>query len=155
MAGISLVFAMLWAWMGLAHHLAFFTAISAPAYGFAAVFLASTLGAYEFPGLGCCVASIKDGPVTLTMLMRPWECGLSDYQRQDGLLIPMAGEAARVGPGPEVLAERGGGTGAASVDQLRRVAQGAPTNRPQQPWRASCALQTPQALPSVRPHCTR
>ncbi len=39
-AGVSLILALLWAWMGLAYHLAFFTAISAPAYGFAMVFLA-------------------------------------------------------------------------------------------------------------------
>lgn len=38
-AGVSLILALLWAWMGLAYHLAFFTAISAPAYGFAIVFL--------------------------------------------------------------------------------------------------------------------
>jgi hypothetical protein len=69
-------------------------------------------------------ASISDGPVTLTLLfhfndaglidsvraearggmvgkqivMRPWECGLSDYRPQDGMLIPMAGEAAWIGP---------------------------------------------------------
>lgn len=69
-------------------------------------------------------ATIVDGPITLTMLFRfneagliasvragsrgagvgkamvmlPWECGLSDYQRQDGMLIPMAGEAAWVRP---------------------------------------------------------
>jgi hypothetical protein len=36
----------------------------------------------------------KDGG----MLMLPWECGLSDYRPQDGMLIPMAGEAAWVRP---------------------------------------------------------
>ncbi len=71
-------------------------------------------------------ATIVDGPITLTllfrfndagliasvraeargagvgkdgaMLMLPWDCGLSDYQPQDGMLIPMAGEAAWVRP---------------------------------------------------------
>jgi len=71
-------------------------------------------------------ATIVDGPITLTllfrfndagliasvraeargagvgkdgaMLMLPWECGLSDYQKQDGMLIPMVGEAAWVRP---------------------------------------------------------
>ena len=71
-------------------------------------------------------ATIVDGPITLTMLFRfneagliasvraesrgagigkdgvmlmlPWDCGLSDYQPQDGMLIPMAGEAAWVRP---------------------------------------------------------
>jgi hypothetical protein len=36
----------------------------------------------------------KDG----AMLMLPWDCGLSDYRPQDGMLIPMAGEAAWVRP---------------------------------------------------------
>ena len=69
-------------------------------------------------------ASIVDGPITLTLLFRfndagliaavraeargsgvgkdmvmlPWDCGLSDYQPQSGMLIPMAGEAAWVRP---------------------------------------------------------
>lgn len=30
------------------------------------------------------------------MVMRPWDCTLSDYQLQQGMLIPMAGEAAWV-----------------------------------------------------------
>ncbi|MBC7994208.1 MAG: hypothetical protein H7Z15_13330 [Rhizobacter sp.] len=34
----------------------------------------------------------KDG----VMLMLPWECALSDYRPQDGMLIPMVGEAAWV-----------------------------------------------------------
>ncbi|PIY28527.1 MAG: hypothetical protein CO105_15360 [Comamonadaceae bacterium CG_4_9_14_3_um_filter_60_33] len=34
----------------------------------------------------------KDG----NMLMLPWDCGLSDYRPQDGMLIPMTGEAAWV-----------------------------------------------------------
>ncbi len=44
-AGVSAILAALWAWMGLAYHLAFFTSISAPAYGFAIVFL---VGAWLF-----------------------------------------------------------------------------------------------------------
>jgi hypothetical protein len=36
----------------------------------------------------------KDG----AMVMLPWDCALSDYQLQDGMLIPMAGEAAWVRP---------------------------------------------------------
>ncbi len=69
-------------------------------------------------------ATIVDGPITLTLLfsfngagliasvraesrgagvgkdmvMRPWDCGLSNYQRHDGMLIPMAGEAAWMRP---------------------------------------------------------
>jgi hypothetical protein len=69
-------------------------------------------------------ATIVDGPITLTllfrfneagliasvraqsrgagvgqnMLMLAWECGLSDYQLRDGMLIPMTGEAAWVRP---------------------------------------------------------
>ncbi len=37
--GVSAILALLWGWMGLAYHLAFFTSISAPAYAFAAVFV--------------------------------------------------------------------------------------------------------------------
>jgi hypothetical protein len=69
-------------------------------------------------------ATLVDGAMTLTMLfkfneaglissvraearnagevnnpvMLPWDCGLSDYQTQDGMLIPMAGEAAYLRP---------------------------------------------------------
>ena len=71
-------------------------------------------------------ATLVDGPITLTLLFRfndagliasvhaesrgagvgkdgvmvmlPWDCALSDYQSQDGMLIPMAGEAAWVRP---------------------------------------------------------
>jgi hypothetical protein len=43
-------------------------------------------------------AQARGGMVGKEMLMRPWECGLSDYQLQDGMLIPMAGEAAWVQP---------------------------------------------------------
>jgi hypothetical protein len=40
---VSTILALLWGWMGLAYHLAFFTAISPPAYAFAAVFVAGAL----------------------------------------------------------------------------------------------------------------
>jgi hypothetical protein len=69
-------------------------------------------------------ATIVDGPLTLTLLFRfneagliasvraeargagvgkdmvmlPWDCALSDYQRQDGMLLPMTGEAAWMRP---------------------------------------------------------
>jgi hypothetical protein len=71
-------------------------------------------------------ATLIDGPIVLTLLFRfnaagliasvraeargtglgddgvmrmlPWDCRLSDYQPQDGMLIPMAGEAAWVRP---------------------------------------------------------
>jgi hypothetical protein len=36
----------------------------------------------------------KDG----VMVMLPWDCALSDYQRQGGMMIPMTGEAAWVRP---------------------------------------------------------
>ncbi len=41
--GVSAILAILWGWMGLAYHLGFFTAISPPAYAFAAVFVAGAL----------------------------------------------------------------------------------------------------------------
>ena len=70
-------------------------------------------------------ATIVDGPITLTLLfsfseaglvasvraesrgagvgkdmvMLPWDCALSDYQPQDGMLLPMRGEAAWMRPG--------------------------------------------------------
>jgi hypothetical protein len=69
-------------------------------------------------------ASINDGPVTLTLLfhfndaglidsvraearggmvgkkmvMRPWECGLSNYEVRSGMTVPISGEAAWVRP---------------------------------------------------------
>jgi hypothetical protein len=43
-------------------------------------------------------AEARGGMVGKEMLMRPWECGLSDYQQQDGMLIPMSGEAAWIRP---------------------------------------------------------
>lgn len=42
-AAISAILAFLWAWLGLAYHLAFFTAINPGAYAFAAVSLAGTI----------------------------------------------------------------------------------------------------------------
>jgi hypothetical protein len=70
-------------------------------------------------------ATLVDGPITLTLLftfnqagliesvhaesrgagvgkdmvMLPWDCGLSDYQPHDGMLIPYAGQAAWLRPG--------------------------------------------------------
>lgn len=43
--GVSAILAVLWAWLGVAYHLAFFTAINVLAYGFAAI---SILGALIF-----------------------------------------------------------------------------------------------------------
>ena len=69
-------------------------------------------------------ASIVDGPITLTLLfgfdaaglitsvraesrgagvgkdmvMLPWDCGLSNYRPQDGMVVPMTGEAGWVRP---------------------------------------------------------
>ena len=71
-------------------------------------------------------ATLVDGPITLTMLFRfdeaglitsvhadargasagkdgvlvmlPWACSVSDYQRRDGMLVPTRGEAAWMGP---------------------------------------------------------
>ena len=79
---------------------------------------------WEAVGDACANATIVDGPITLTLLFRfneagliasvhaesrgagvgkdmvmlPWDCGLSNYQPQAGMLIPMAGEAAWVRP---------------------------------------------------------
>jgi hypothetical protein len=73
---------------------------------------------------GSASATIVDGPITLSLLftfnegglisfvraesrgagvgddmvMLPWDCGLSDYQPHDGMLIPRAGEAAWMRP---------------------------------------------------------
>ena len=41
--GVSAILALLWGWMGLAYHLAFFTSISPLAYAFAVVFMAGAL----------------------------------------------------------------------------------------------------------------
>ena len=48
------------------------------------------------------IASVHAGSrgagVVKDMVMLPWDCGLSDYQWQHGMLLPMAGEAAWVRP---------------------------------------------------------
>ncbi len=54
----------------------------------AAGLIASVRAESRGAGLG------KDG----VMVMLPWDCSLSDYQPQDGMLIPMAGEAAWMRP---------------------------------------------------------
>ena len=47
-------------------------------------------------------AEARSGMVGKEMLMRPWECGLSDYQVRDGMKVPISGTAAWVMPdGPK------------------------------------------------------
>ena len=47
-------------------------------------------------------AEARGGMVGKEMLMRPWECGLSDYQVRDGMTVPISGTAAWVLPdGPK------------------------------------------------------
>ena len=43
-------------------------------------------------------AEARGGMVGKEMLMRPWECGLSNYQIRDGMCVPISGEAAWVRP---------------------------------------------------------
>jgi hypothetical protein len=43
-------------------------------------------------------AEARGGMIGKEMVMRPWECGLSDYQVRDGMTVPMRGEAAWVQP---------------------------------------------------------
>ena len=43
-------------------------------------------------------AEARGAGVSKDMVMLPWDCGFSDYQWQDGLLLPMTGEAAWVRP---------------------------------------------------------
>ena len=43
-------------------------------------------------------AEARGGMVGKEMVMRPWECGLSDYQVRNGMTVPMSGEAAWVRP---------------------------------------------------------
>ena len=43
-------------------------------------------------------AEARGGMVGKEMLMRPWECGLSNYQVRDGMTVPISGEAAWVRP---------------------------------------------------------
>jgi len=73
---------------------------------------------------GSAIATVVDGPITLSLLFKfneahlissvraearaagvgkdavtlPWECGFSDYQPQHGMMIPMVGEAAWMRP---------------------------------------------------------
>ena len=44
-------------------------------------------------------AEPRGGMVGKEMLMRPWECGLSDYPVRDGMTVPISGTAAWVLPG--------------------------------------------------------
>ena len=44
-------------------------------------------------------AEARGGMVGKEMVMRPWECGLSNYQVRDGMTVPITGEAAYVRPG--------------------------------------------------------
>ena len=43
-------------------------------------------------------AEARGGMVGKEMVMRPWECGLSNYQVRDGMTVPISGEAAWVRP---------------------------------------------------------
>ena len=43
-------------------------------------------------------AEARGGMVGKEMLMRPWECGLSNYQVRDGMTVPISGTAAWVQP---------------------------------------------------------
>ncbi len=43
-------------------------------------------------------ADARGAGVGKDMVMLPWDCALSDYQRQDGMLVPMTGEPAWVRP---------------------------------------------------------
>ena len=44
------------------------------------------------------LAESRGAGVGKDMVMLPWDCTLSDYQPQDGMLLPMTGEAAWVRP---------------------------------------------------------
>jgi hypothetical protein len=44
-------------------------------------------------------AEARGGMVDNKMLLRPWECGLSNYQVQSGMTVPLCGTAAWVLPG--------------------------------------------------------
>ena len=57
------------------------------------------LFSFDHAGLVTSVRAESRGAGTgKDMVMRPWACALSDYQRQGGMLIPMTGEAAWVRP---------------------------------------------------------
>ena len=43
-------------------------------------------------------AEARAGMVGKEMVMRPWECGLSDYQVRDGMTVPISGTAAWMRP---------------------------------------------------------
>ena len=43
-------------------------------------------------------AEARGGMVGKEMVMRPWECGLSNYQVRDGMTVPISGEAAWMRP---------------------------------------------------------
>ena len=43
-------------------------------------------------------AEARGGMVGNELVMRPWECGLSNYQARDGMTVPLSGEAAWVRP---------------------------------------------------------
>ena len=43
-------------------------------------------------------AEARGGMVGKEMVMRPWECGLSNYQVRNGMCVPISGEAAWVRP---------------------------------------------------------
>ncbi len=43
-------------------------------------------------------AEARGGMVGKNMVMRPWECGLSNYEVRSGMRVPTCGEAAWVGP---------------------------------------------------------
>ena len=43
-------------------------------------------------------AEARGGRVGKEMVMRPWECGLSNYQVRNGMCVPISGEAAWVRP---------------------------------------------------------
>ncbi len=43
-------------------------------------------------------ANARGADVVKDMVMLPWDCALSDYQPQGGMLIPMRGEAAWMRP---------------------------------------------------------
>ncbi len=43
-------------------------------------------------------AEARGGMVGKEMVMRPWECGLSNYQVRDGMTVPISGEAAWARP---------------------------------------------------------
>jgi hypothetical protein len=56
---------------------------------------------FGFDGAGLIVsvrAAARGAGVGKDMVMLPWECTLSDYRPQDGMLLPMAGEAAWLRP---------------------------------------------------------